>query len=376
MSWLPIAKVACDIPRRAAMRAAGEGKLADTAAYERAVSLYEARSYNEAEVEYMRAMETTAAMVDGVSDPEDITTEGYNTAHEAQPAAVERACVTLAAAAAAAFSAAGKLTRVDTTGSKPSSAPVSPGETQPPGAGQGAGITGGGGSAGYDHQRPSAVAKYRECVSLYTKALQQQGVGEEPTRTERAQYFSARAEARIRLEHFSAAATDCNYALNIVDSASPSTEKRRRRAASMASKLQRRSDQTAAKACEILNKQIDGAGDIDKVLTAMNEMKAKGNVAFKSKHWSDSAEAYRAGLAIGRTSGKTGKGSRETDSEMKMAQALRNLHGNYAAALLNLDDWVGAAAEAEAAVACDSMWNKGHYRLGSNGNPRARQMAP
>eukprot|EP01043_Picozoa_sp_COSAG02_P070649 COSAG02_NODE_12599_length_1520_cov_111.022519_2_plen_415_part_00 len=285
------AKVKCDVPRRVAIRAAGEGKLVDTAAYERAVSLYEARSYTEAEVEYVRATEPMAAkgMVDDVSGSKEFTAEGYNTTREAQPAAAGRACVALATAAAAAFSAAGKLTRVDTTGSKPST-PVPPSDTQPPGAGQGGGITGGGGGAGYDHRRPSAVAKYRECVSLYTKALQQQGISEEPSRTERAQYFSARAEARIRLEHFSAAVADCNYAQNIVDSASPSIEKRRRRAASMMSKLQRRSDQTAVRVCEALDEQCNGAGSSDKVLAAVNELKAKGNVAFKVKQWSDAAE--------------------------------------------------------------------------------------
>ncbi len=363
------AKVKCDITRRVAMRAAGEGRLADIAAYERAVSLYEKRSYTEAEVEYVRATKREVAhgTVEDVSDSEEVATEGYKTQREAQSeATAERVCVTLAAAAAAAFSAAGKLTRVDTTGPKPSSTPIPPGDRQPPGAGQGGGMTGGGGGAGYDHQRPSAVAKYRECVSLYTKALQQQGISEEPNRTERAQYFSARAEARIRLEHFSAAVADCNYALNIVDSASPSTDKRRRRAASMMSKLQRRSDQTAAEVCEALNKQFNGDADSDKVLAAVNEFKAKGNAAFKAKQWSDAAEAYRAGLTVmEKMNGKTGSGGTETGAaDMEIAQVLRNLHGNHAAALLNLDDWAGATAEATAAVACDHMWNKGHYRLG------------
>ena len=43
---------------------------------------------------------------------------------------------------------------------------------------------------------------------------------------------------------------------------------------------------------------------------------------------------------------------------------LRNLHGNHAAALLNLDDWAGAVTAASAATELDSSWSKGHYRLG------------
>ena len=366
------AKIKCDIPRRVAIRAAGEGTLGDAAAYERAVSLYEAQSYAEAEVEYMRAIEAKNAAATGVVEDmdgaEEITTDGYSTALEPQSAAAaERACVVLAAAAAAAFEAAGKLTRVDTTGARPSStAPLD--DSSSTGAGQ-AGVTGGGGSAGYDHKRPSAIAKYRESVSLYTKALQQQGIGDEPNRTERAQYFSARAEARIRLEHFGAAVSDCNHALNLVDSPSASTEKRRRRAASMLSKLQRRSDQTAAQTCEGLHEQPDHAGDRDgvaaAVLAAVNELKVKGNAAFKAKQWSDAAEAYRVGLAVAKLCGKSGGASKEDAAvDAEMTETLRNLHGNHAAALLNLDDWAGATAEAEAAVACDHMWNKAHYRLG------------
>lgn len=365
------AKAKCDIPRRAAIRAAGSGSLGDAAAYERAVSLYEAQSYAAAELEYARAIEAKDIRARGTVEDTDelaeVTTEGYNTEHAAQSCATaERACVTLATAAAVAFEAAGKLTRVDTTGGapKPSSSPGPPGDSQMPSVGQ-AGVTGGGGGAGYDHKRPSAMAKYRECVALYTKALQQQGIGDEPSRTERAQYFSARAEARIRLEHFSAAVSDCDHALELAHSSSPSTEKRRRRAASMLTKLQRRSDQIATKASETLDDNSNDDGDSDRIAAAraaVDELKAKGNAAFKHKQWSDAAEAYRAGIIVAKTCGSDGHGTEAAHAEL--TQALRNLHGNHAAALLNVDDWSGATTEAKAAVGYDHRWNKGHFRLG------------
>ena len=245
------AKIKCDVPRRVAMRAAGAGTLGDGAAYERAAALYEAQDYAAAEREYARAIETAAApaagAVEEVEELEEVATEDYGTVQDdAAPAAAvpERACETLAKAAAAAFDAAGKLTRVDTTGGppKPGSMPSAPTDAQPSSsAGGAAGVTGGGGGAGYDHKRPAAQAKYRECVRLYTKALQVAEVGDEPKPAERLSYFSSRAEARIRLEEFSAAVVDCDHALGFSSGAAKNTEKRRRRAASMASKLKRRS---------------------------------------------------------------------------------------------------------------------------------------
>jgi hypothetical protein len=114
------------------------------------------------------------------------------------------------------------------------------------------------------------------------------------------------------------------------------------------------------------------------VEAGVEALKAKGNAAFKSKQWSDAAEFYSAGIsflqkcaaaaadrATAADDDSGGSGGGEGGEEKGQEQALRNLHGNHAAALLNLEDWAAAGAAAEAAVACDRMWNKGHYRLGA-----------
>ena len=269
------AKIKCDIPRRTAIKAAGKGSLRDPAAYERAAALYEAEEFVQAEPEYRLAIAepgaaapAAAGAVEEVAGEDEIVTEGFlsSATHnvvtngfesQAEAAAPQRRCQVLAAQAAVAMEAAGKLTRVGAMGPPP------PGASSPaPGAGMpsdrpdgGAGVSGGGGGAGYDHKRPAALEKYNECVRLYTEALQEASVGEEPSRIERARYFSARAEARIRLEYFGAAVADCDLALSFANGPAANTEKRRRRAASMTSKLQRRSDQAATEALELLAKE-------------------------------------------------------------------------------------------------------------------------
>ena len=310
--------------------------------------------------------------------------------------------------AEAAFADAGKLTRVGGAGAAGAGAAAPPAEPAA-GVSAGGGVSGGGGSAGYDHLRPEALEKYQECVALYTQALQH--TPEEPgdpdlSGAERCQYFSGRAEARIRLEHYGAAVRDCDAAIGLASGAAEAALKRKRRAASMASKIARRAEDTAKSTLvtaaetieqnEELTKQL---ADLDPetakgglksmtLMAAVTKLKNRGNDAFKAKRWAGAAEDYTAGIVVITLAKEDARKQRMADRQahleldgddyvseivetVEVAEAwpgealnLRNLYGNHAAALIAMDDWKAAEEEASNALELDCMWGKARYRLG------------
>jgi hypothetical protein len=297
---------------------------------------------------------------------------------EAEASAAVEKPPALAKRAEAAFEAASKLTRGGGGG-----APPPPSSSEPLPEGGGGGVTGGGGSAGYDHLHPGALAKYRESLALYTEALQHSPVelcDPDLSSAERSKYLSCRAEVRIRLEQFGAAVHDCDVAIALAssDAAKAATEKRKRRAASMAVKIARRAEDTASKtmvsAAETIKQNKDLAKELAELdpetakgglksmtlMAAVTKLKNRGNEAFKAKRWGAAAEDYRAGIVVIDLAQQEARREREAQraahleldgddyvseivESVEVSEAwpgealnLRNLHGNLAAALLGL----------------------------------------
>ena len=80
---------------------------------------------------------------------------------------------------------------------------------------------------------------------------------------------------------------DCDAALRLVEGPAKLTEKRKRRASSMATKLARRASHVAMASLA----EEDAAA-------AVGKLKAKGNAAFKKRQWSEAAECYEAGVEV------------------------------------------------------------------------------
>ena len=159
--------------------------------------------------------------------------------------------------------------------------------------------------------------------------------------SERSQYFSGRAEARIRLEHYGAAANDCDAAIELASGAAEAALKRKRRAASMASKIARRAEDTAKSTLVTAAETIEQNKDLMKqlaevdpetakgglksmtLMAAVTKLKNRGNDAFQgrphpnsprhrglhrdvservlvvsAKRWAEAAEDYTAGIVV------------------------------------------------------------------------------
>ncbi len=278
----------------------------------------------------------------------------------------------LARRAAAAFEAAELLVRGGSHGGG------SVGQSSTPPADTSAGAR-----AGCEHLHPDALAKYKECLSLYTDALQHRPaeLGDpDLSSTERSEYFSCRAEARIQLQQFAAAIHDCDAAieLSISSAVQAAAEKRKRRAATMAAQLAKGAEDTAnitmASAAETIEQNKELTKELEELdpetakgglksmtlMAAVTKLKNRGNDAFKAKHWAAAAQDYRAGILVIRNAQKEARRQREAEREAHFALDgdhymseivesvevkeawpgealnLRNLHGNLAAALIGL----------------------------------------
>ena len=234
-----------------------------------------------------------------------------------------------------------------------------------------------------DMDDDEAVAKYKECVSLYTDALQY--LPPEPgdpdlSSAERSKYFSCRAEARMQLLQFGAAVRDCDaaIALSPTSAMQAAAEQQKRRAASMATQVVQRAEDTAkntmTSAAETIKQNKDLAkelADLDPetakgglksmtLMAAVTKLKNRGNEAFRMHQWASAAEDYRAGIVVIRLAQQEARRERDAEREAHLALDgddyvsemvetvevkeawpgealnLRNLYGNLAAALLGL----------------------------------------
>lgn len=241
----------------------------------------------------------------------------------------------------------------------------------------------GGATGGRDCPHPDALAKYKECVTLYTDALQHRPmeVGDPDLSSEdRSNYFSSRAEARIRLAQFRAAVHDCDFAIALSPASvtQATAEKRKRRAASMAAQFSKRAEETAnntlTSAAETIKQNKDLAKELSELdpetakgglksmtlMAAVTKLKNRGNEAFGAQQWATAAGDYHAAIRVIALAQEEARRERDAEREAHLALDgddymsemietvevkeawpgealnLRNLHGNLAAALLGL----------------------------------------